>query len=332
MEASLGRKSFGLLWRTAVVAVCLPTLAAQADTSVKVLSFNIWGGGLQLGKPLDETVAVLRATGADVIGLQEVYRPTQVCVTESCADNNPSMACEIAMALAFYCHDQRRAVLLNGVNAVLSRYPITEATDSDLAVRINLGEQGVTVFNLHLADAPYQPYQLMRIAHGDDAFLETEAEAVAAASRARGAVLAQLERDLAHVGVGAVIITGDFNEPSFRDWTAQAAEAKRHPMAVAYPTTTRLKALGFTDSFRAVFPDEMRHPGFTWTTLPGPKDHFDRIDFIFAKGPGLQVETAAVVGEKSPEADIVITPWPSDHRAVLTTVRIGKGAMQALVR
>ena len=29
---------------------------------------------------------------------------------------------------------------------------------------------------------------------------------------------------------------------------------------------------------------------------------------------------AAIFGEKSPEADIVSTPWPSDHRAITPTV------------
>ncbi len=30
---------------------------------------------------------------------------------------------------------------------------------------------------------------------------------------------------------------------------------------------------------------------------------------------------ADIIGEKGPEADIVVTPWPSDHRAVAAKVR-----------
>jgi exodeoxyribonuclease-3 len=33
------------------------------------------------------------------------------------------------------------------------------------------------------------------------------------------------------------------------------------------------------------------------------------------------VEQAQIVGEKSPDADVVVAPWPSDHRAVVATVR-----------
>ncbi|MGL4634680.1 MAG: endonuclease/exonuclease/phosphatase family protein [Beijerinckiaceae bacterium] len=302
---------------------------AQGETTLKVLSFNMWGAGLKAGQSLDEIIAVLRATHADVIGLQEAYRPNQTCITESCADNNPSLACAMALALRFHCHDQKATPLLNGVNAVISRYPITGASESGLAVEMDVAGHRVTLFNLHLADAPYQPYQLAGIPYGDDPAIHTEAEAVAAATAARGPVIDQLERDLAALD-GTVLITGDFNEPSFRDWTVRAANMERNPLPVAFPTTLRLEGLGFTDAYRAIFPDETTHPGFTWTTRPGAREHADRIDFIFARGADVSIEAAAVVGEQASAADVVVTPWPSDHRAVLATVLIRRKPEQQL--
>ena len=65
-------------------------------------------------------------------------------------------------------------------------------------------------------------------------------------------------------------------------------------------------------------------PAFTCTPTSkpsDPEDHHDRIDFIFVRGDSLVVEEAHVVGEKNPEADIVVVPWPSDHRAIVATVR-----------
>jgi exonuclease III len=82
--------------------------------------------------------------------------------------------------------------------------------------------------------------------------------------------------------------------------------------------------MGFVDAFREVHPDPVRRPAFTWTPTSSPTvkwDHHDRIDFILARGDDLSVENASIVGEKHPEADIVVTPWPSDHRAVAATVR-----------
>ena len=68
----------------------------------------------------------------------------------------------------------------------------------------------------------------------------------------------------------------------------------------------------------------MAEPAFTWTPTSKPTvnwDHHDRIDFVLARAEGLEVESAAIVGEKRPEADVVVRPWPSDHRAVTATVR-----------
>jgi exonuclease III len=121
----------------------------------------------------------------------------------------------------------------------------------------------------------------------------------------------------------AAFVFGDFNEPSHRDWTEAAVKAGRQPLVVAYPTVKAIEDKGFIDTFRAVFPDPAAKPGFTWTPTSDPAatdDHHDRIDFVLARAKTLQVQEAGIVGEKSPEADIVVTPWPSDHRATYARV------------
>ena len=52
-----------------------------------------------------------------------------------------------------------------------------------------------------------------------------------------------------------------------------------------------------------------------------PADHHDRIDLVFARGESLHVVDARIVGEHAPEAGLVVSPWPSDHRAVVAEVR-----------
>jgi exodeoxyribonuclease III len=119
-------------------------------------------------------------------------------------------------------------------------------------------------------------------------------------------------------------VFGDFNEPSGRDWTPAAVKAGNQPLAVDWPTTRALEDEGFVDAFRAANPDPVAKPAFTWTPTSKPTvdwDHHDRIDFVLARADGLEVESAAIVGEKRPEADVVVRPWPSDHRAVAATVR-----------
>jgi len=299
--------------------------ASPAATVVTVMSFNVWGAGTNAGKPIGETVAAIRASGADIIGLQETRPQAGACQADDCPPDGRSVAGSLAAALGFYYYEQTGENAALWANAILSRYPIGRSTPHDLGVAIDVGGRRVYAFNVHLPDAPYQPYQLLGIDYGDAPLLRTEAEAVDAAQRARGPALALLLEDLAEAAnADAVFVFGDFNEPSHRDWTARAVAAGRHPLVVRFPATSLLEERGYVDALRAVFPDEVAKPAFTWTPTTRPDDagdHHDRIDFVFARGAGLLVERAGIVGEKAPEADIVVTPWPSDHRAVFATVR-----------
>jgi exodeoxyribonuclease III len=47
-----------------------------------------------------------------------------------------------------------------------------------------------------------------------------------------------------------------------------------------------------------------------------PEIH-DRIDLVYVSKDNFAVREAGVVGEPSPMTDIVVEPWPSDHRAVV---------------
>ena len=125
----------------------------------------------------------------------------------------------------------------------------------------------------------------------------------------------------------AVFVVGDFNEPSHLDWTEKAAKSGRHPIKVAYPTSIEMTKAGFKDSWRTIYPDEMEKPGYTWTPIlkaDDPTTHHDRIDFVYFKGNGLTLKETKIVGENKANADIVISPYPSDHRAVVATFTVNK--------
>ncbi|MFM8599419.1 MAG: endonuclease/exonuclease/phosphatase family protein [Mycobacterium sp.] len=303
-----------------------------APKVLKVMSFNIYGGGVNDGKPVDETVAVIRAAGADIVGLQETRPETDPCTAQSCPPTGASVAKAIADALGFYYYDQTQDNPALWANAVISRYPIGAATKHDLGVPIDVEGRTVYAYNVHFTDYPYQPYQLLKIPYGEAPFLTSGEQAVAAAKDARDPALKLLAEDLtASDGAAAAFVFGDFNEPSHRDWTQRAVAAGNQPMVVAWPTSLALERLGFTDALRAAHPDEVAKPAFTWTPSTertDPADHHDRIDYVLVRaGPGgdrdkkAVVEAASIVGEKAPEADIVVTPYPSDHRSVVASVR-----------
>ncbi len=306
-------------------AILLAFCAAPAGAeTLRVMSFNIWGGGANEGKGIEETVAAIRAAGADVVGLQETRLEPDPCTATDCAATGESVAPALAAALGWHVHDQMAENEALWANAVISRYPIGAASPNDLGVALDVNGRTVWLFNIHLDDEPYQPYQLLGIEYGPAPFISTEAEAVRFATETRGPALDLLLADMAVAeGAAAVIVTGDFNEPSPLDWTAEAVAAAQKPVAVAWPTVARLIGEGFIDAYRAVHPDPVGKPAYTWTPRydeAAEDDEPDRIDFVLVRGAGVTVTDAAIVGEGGPRSDIVVTPWPSDHRAVVVEI------------
>jgi endonuclease/exonuclease/phosphatase family metal-dependent hydrolase len=304
-----------------ILALCAAPAGAE---TLRVMSFNIWGGGANEAKGIEETVAAIRAAGADVVGLQETRVEPDPCTATDCAATGESVAPAIAAALGWHVHDQ---VAENGAlwaNAVISRHPILETSPNDLGVALDVNGRTVWLYNIHLDDEPYQPYQLLGIEYGPAPFITTEAEAVRFATETRGPALDLLLSDMvAADGAAAVIVTGDFNEPSVHDWTPAVVAGGAKPVAVSWPTTGRLVAEGFVDAYRAVHPDPVAKPAYTWTPRydeAAEDDEPDRIDFVLVRGEGIRVTDAAIVGEDGPRSDIAVMPWPSDHRAVVAEI------------
>lgn len=261
---------------------------------LRVMTFNIWYGATPTDG-LDVVIEAIEAADADVVGMQEPYARLR----------------RIARALGFYVAPRMH---------VISRYPILEpgGSDGDWAL-ILLGPGRVAaIANEHLPCCPYTPYRIVNRGFDRQAALEQE----------RRTRVRRIERHLAalaplfEAGI-PTFFTGDFNVPSYRDWTRRVVEARGLPYPVRWPVSLAMEAAGFVDSYRAVRPDPLADPGFTWT--PGypapfiyPWDLFDRIDFVWAFGPAITL-ASDVVGESSANADIVVDPWPSDHRAVVST-------------
>jgi len=283
---------------------------------VRVMSFNLWHGGDAGKQPIDQTVAVIKESQADLVGLQE----TAGLATQG--KPRPDRAAEIAKLLGWHYVDQ------GGNAGIISRFKIGTVTPEKWGAKLELpsGRQ-LYLFNAHLAHSPYQPYQLHRIPYGDAPFLKTEVEAVRAAQDARGDQVARMLAEVRAITPDGlpVFVTGDFNEPSHLDWTAAAVKANHCPLAVQWPSTKAVAAEGFIDAYRAVQPDPVKKRGLTWTPTTkadDPKDRHDRIDFVFVRGSNVNVRATKIVGEAREVADVAVTPYPSDHRAVVAEVEL----------
>ncbi len=309
----------------AAFAMLLAAATGASATELTVLSFNIRGGGANDGKGVEETVAAIRAVNPDIVGIQESRAESVPCTAEHCPASGESVAAKLAAALGYHFVDQPGESAALWANAILSRYPLGTLTPNKLGARISVDGRAVDIFNVHFTDFPYQPYQALGIEYGNAPFLKTAGELVTAAAAARGPGLALLFADMDAAGpADAAFVFGDFNEPSHHDWVDATVKAGLQPLVVPYPTEKAIEARGFVDTFRAVYPDPVAKPGLTWTPTTSPSDkddHHDRIDFSLAKAEKLEVLSAGILGEKAPEADIVVTPWPSDHRATFAKVR-----------
>jgi hypothetical protein len=288
------------LLAVAVVATVPAYAAAQAIDTVRVMTYNILLGGARYG-PISQTVGIINAAQADIIGVQEGF-------------SGGSQA--IATALGFFHHN------FNTDIAILSRYPFVSVLSHGVVVQLSPTQQAY-VFDTHLAPNPYQPYDFR------NGVITTEAQAIASAQATRGAATTSLLNEMSSaLASGApVFLTGDFNEPSHLDWTQEAADAGLHfGKKVAWPASTAVTNAGLVDAFRELRPDEVNDLGYTWTPgYPAPtvsaNEVHDRIDFVYYSGINVAATIAENLGYDTNDGSTDIgtkpNPYPSDHRAVV---------------
>ena len=279
---------------------------------LKVMSYNIFVGGENGGTDTDlsQTADVIKASGADVVAIQEIFgNLNRLCALF------PGWSCRMV-----YSTQHEYGVQ---TTAIMSRYPIDKMYTR--GARIWFGGRYAYVFNAHLQSGPYQPY-LIR-----DGAITTEADAIANARTTRGGETAELIQEMSPlISSGAPVFLGcDCNEPSFFDWTQAAANAGFHPFKVQWPASLDLSNAGLWDSYRVMHPNPVSKPGYTWSPYPSPNDKLDRIDFVYYSGTGNHLVNSQIVGESAATSDLVVLdpsnqtyPFPSDHRGLVSTFRV----------
>ncbi|MFF0748107.1 HAD-IA family hydrolase [Streptomyces sp. NPDC004267] len=290
--------------RDSLEGVTPDLLARLTGRRLTVMSWNLWLGGGLVEEYRAKQLAVIRASGADVIGFQE----TGQLATQ-----------ELAAALGWHHHAAGENL------GILSRHPITARLgDPEVGfygaagVRVRIdgpdGEREVDVWTAHLHYTPYGPYEA--------AFDGLPADELIAHEEVRLAQIQDtLERIRKEAGEDrAVVLVGDFNAPSHLDRPD-----------VAWPVTKAAEDAGLRDSYREAHPDPVRDPGHTWSPIhpvhPEEGEHAgrpepqDRIDYVLHNGRGLRVldSRTLVTGEPRPWPDFAANEWPSDHAAVITT-------------
>jgi endonuclease/exonuclease/phosphatase family metal-dependent hydrolase len=285
--------------------------AKEPEITLRVATFNLFYGGDEMvlatkdwctdpagcQETFDAGIDAIKQSKADIVGLQEATGNTR----------------KVAEALGWNYNERTQ---------IVSRFPIIDPGGADgLYVFVQPTPTSVVaVSNTHLPSSPYGPYRA-QAGYTEDQVLHLE-------ERLRlPAIQPQLEGlpPLAEAGI-PVFLTGDFNSPSYLDWT-EAADASRDdmPYPVEWPVSKALADAGFKDSFRVVNPDPVARPGFTWTP-GGPesvkREVHDRIDWVLSAGPARAIDSSVVGEAGNSNVDISIPIWPSDHRSVVSTFKV----------
>ncbi|MBP2412223.1 endonuclease/exonuclease/phosphatase (EEP) superfamily protein YafD [Arthrobacter stackebrandtii] len=323
--------------------------AAPDRNPLKVLVLNAWHGGKQVPGGVGMVADIIRESGATLAFIPEANETT------------PDIVARLNASGLNYQYK------ITGDNAIISAHPISEATAMPYMTKavVTVGSVEVAAYAAHLQYQWYATYLPRGYGAGvpNGEFSEfgwnkmpggpvTDAAAVARVNDASGRpqVIARFiedarkERQLGR----AVILGGDFNEPSTLDWTRRTSRLFDHNgVVLQWGTTQALQEAGFVDAYRRQHPNPVTHPGFTWPsdnphvttgqlTWAPEADERDRIDYIFHHpDPRLKLQDAQVVG---PQTSIVRNqrvaesgkdpfvladmPWPTDHKGVLASYTV----------
>lgn len=324
-------------------------IAGRAKDEITVLQWNVWQEGTMVPGGYDAIVN-------EIVRLQ----PDFVTFSEVRNYNKSNFSARICQSLkdkglqyySFYSYD----------TGLLSKHPITDSLtvfpengDHGSIYRLTTTVKGhkLAVYTSHLdyLDCAYYNVRGYDGSSWKEIPIPTSVDEVMkvnVASQRDDAIklfIQQADKDMAN-GYN-IIIGGDFNEPSHKDWIEKNKDLyDHHGMVIPWTVTTLLDEAGFIDTYRTIYPNPLTHPGFTYPSDNPAKDPMkltwapkaderDRIDFIFYKGKGLKATKAIIFG---PQGSIVygkrimesskdkfllpLDVWPTDHKGLLVTFKL----------
>jgi PKD repeat protein len=301
--------SFFALSLVIIPSVCHGQINTKSN--ITLLSFNVWGGGQNVGDGQRKVLNAVLTSGADIVGISEA---------------TSGIGNLIAGKLGWYSY-------ITNDNDIISRYPIRQTWNSPKGVGATIEiENGkmIAVKTVHLNYTPYGPYRACLDGASVDQIIGEEAS-----SGRMGEINAALQSIDIYVKDGTpTFLLGDLNTPSHLDWTSSTANG-HCGYVVQWPVTKAIEDSGMVDSYRRAYPDPAVSPGITWSPIytsfvygNGKPEPLDRIDFIFFSGDGIQMDKSRIftVGTPDQIPNQWHNEWPSDHAAVLSSFNVETGA------
>ncbi|MFV0507100.1 MAG: endonuclease/exonuclease/phosphatase family protein [Bacteroidales bacterium] len=290
-----------------ILLLFLPLISVQCteekDPEVKVMTWNIWHGGLH-GTKADnyakdtsntiQTTKVIQEAEPDILFMQETY----CCGMESAQKAGFPYSVRASTNLS-----------IHSKHKIIEDIRIFRPFNSHAAI-IDFNGNKLLCINVWLHWLPDYFSNLDSL---------TVDSLVAGEHRTRFAELKEISRAIDSLQAQyniPVIVGGDFNSGSHFDWT-ESTKDKHHNLVVEWPTSKLMATKGYTDTYREVNPDPSNDLAITWGYEAVYKVQ-DRIDFIYYRGNGLKTVSSRIVKE-NPTGGF----FNSDHHAVLSTISLG---------
>lgn len=337
--------SFSFIFFVFSVADAAPTI------EFRVMQFNIWQEGTIIKGGFEAIADEIIANKADIVTFSEVrnYNDTKF--------NERMIAALKARGAIYYS-------FLSYDSGIVSRFPIESyATIMPLKddhgsvykAVVKIGKRKVAIYTGHLdylnaANYPPRGYDgnTWKPLAGKVSSVDEVLKMNLASQRDEAIQSLLKDAAMERRKKSMVIIGGDFNEPSHRDWAPDTKNLFDHNgLVIPWHNSITLEHAGFKDAYREKYPNPVTHPGFTFPAFnkdvdikklvwAAGADDRDRIDFIYyIPNPKLSLRSINILGPRvsvvnskpmeETSSDTFIVPqkiWPTDHKALLATFRI----------
>jgi hypothetical protein len=342
-------KIASLILILSAIQACSGFRSGGKETQLKVLQLNLWFGTRIVPEGLTGLIDIIRKTDPDVAFLCEIANDPE----------DPFIPNLIALLEKEGLHYTGERLDLS--MGILSKYPLQDPVsvftlDNDsrpmIKASIEVGEQTVTLYSAHLDYRHFGPYLPRGYSSATWKKIEapvTDAKAVLEANRIafrEEAIRAFVEDAAKEIEKGRLVIMGgDLNEPSHLDWRENTKDLwDRNGAVIDWDCSVILTQAGYVDTYRAIYPDPVHYPGFTYPSenrdveisklaWAPDVDERDRIDFIYYfPAEGIQLKDAITVGPSgsvyygkfgpNDSKDKFIEPdgvWPTDHKGTMAT-------------
>lgn len=284
----------------------------ESPFTFKVMAWNILHGANDIPSGQEKAIEIIKEIDPDIILMVETYGSGK----------------RIADSLGYHFHliaPEGTALNDKRTNlSIYSKFPFGERIDTDFPFYLGgreviINNQKIRLFSNWFHYLPWNdaPEKMGKTAEGLLEWEKTETR-----YNMLQKVMPYLKKYSSQTDSIPMIFGGDMNTPSHLDW-GENTKGIHNNLVVPWQTTKDLEALGLIDTYRALNPNPLSHPGITWD-VEGKKDSH-RIDYIFYKGSKLkpiQSETYNAFFNKPIIINGKKITYPSDHGFVVTTFQL----------